>query len=167
MKNFTCFEEILLFIQILLLVTILPAMLRLLSLHRLFKLLTPSALKVCNHQNIERRRDTIVKFADYIFSWEFWIYKGTCLKRSLVLYHFLRKLGIIVRVCFGVRYDEKFSDREAKRELEAHAWLVYQGKVYLEKTTDFTESYKVIYCFPDKTYRHFPQNSGHTERFEL
>lgn len=151
MENFSCFNEILLFIQILLLATILPAMLRLLSLPRLFKMLTPSDLKICNHQNIERRKDTIVKFTDYIFSRNFWIYKKTCLKRSLILYHFLRKLGIIVHVCFGVRYDEHFSDREAKRKLEAHAWLVYHGKTFLEKTTDFTESYKVIYCFPDKT----------------
>jgi len=150
MTNFSCFEEIFLFIQILLLATLLPAMLRLLSLPRLFKILTPTDLNVCNNQNIERRRDTIVKFTDYIFSRNFWIYKHTCLKRSLVLFHFLRKLGIIVSVCFGVRYDEEFSDREAKKKLEAHSWLVYKGKAYLEKTTELTESYKVIYCFPDK-----------------
>ena len=87
----------------------------LLTHKRIFPILTPSDLKVCNNQNIERRRDTIVKFTDYIFSRNFWIYKHTCLKRSLVLFHFLRKLGIIVSVCFGVRYDEEFSDREAKK----------------------------------------------------
>ena len=150
MTNFSCFEEIFLFIQILLLATILPAMLKLLSLPRLLKMLTPSDLKVCNNQNIERIRDNIVKYTDYIFARNFWIYKNTCLKRSLILYHFLRKLGIIVYVYFGVRYDEKFPDREAKKKLEAHSWLVYKGKAYLEKTTELTESYKVIYCFPDK-----------------
>lgn len=95
-------------------------------------------------------KDKIVKFTDYILRHNLWTDKNTCLRRSLVLYHFLRKSGINVFVCFGVRYNERLSDREAKKKLEGHAWLLYHGDIFLERNAEVTETYTMTYCFPDK-----------------
>jgi len=146
--NFSSFEEIWLFIRIFLLVTVLPAMLRLFSLPMLMEMLTPRDLRVCKDQDSESR-DKIVKFADYLLNRNFWIFRSTCLKRSLILYHFLRKLGINLHVCFGVKYNGKLPDRKTQKKLEGHAWLFYNGNIFLERNAEVTKTYKLTYCFPD------------------
>ena len=148
--HFSSFEEIWLFTQIFLLVTVLPFLLKFMSLPRVMKMLAPRRLKACQHLDMEKSKDKIVKFTDYILKHNFWTNKNTCLRRSLVLYHFLRKLGINVHICFGVSYNEKLSDREAKKKLEGHAWLLYHGDIFLERNAEITKTYKQTYCFPDK-----------------
>ncbi|TLD42023.1 MAG: hypothetical protein JETT_1732 [Candidatus Jettenia ecosi] len=54
-----------------------------------------------------------------------------------------------VHVCFGVKYDKVF-EREIKKKLEGHAWLLYHGDIFLERNTEATKTYKLTYCFPDK-----------------
>ena len=49
------------------------------------------------------------------------LYKATCLRRSLLVWWFLRGQGIQSRICFGVR--------KMDRQLEAHAWVEHQGVV--------------------------------------
>jgi len=93
---------------------------------------------------------SIVKFTDYIFSRNFWIYRSTCLRRSLVLYHFLRKAGIDVQICFGVRYEEKSPNRDATKTFEGHAWLLYKGEIFLERNDDIVKAYTVTYRFPEQ-----------------
>jgi len=146
--NFGSFKDIWLFIRIFLLITLLPAMLRLFSLPMLMKMLTPRDLRVCKDQDSESR-DKIVKFADYLLNRNFWIFRSTCLKRSLILYHFLRKLGINLHVCFGVKYNVKLPDRKTQKKLEGHAWLFYNGNIFLERNTEVTKTYKLTYFFPD------------------
>jgi hypothetical protein len=148
-SNFNSLEEILLFIQVFLLVTILPFLIKLLTVQRLMKVLTPRDIDAYKNLNIEKSRDNIVKFTDYILSRNFWIYKSTCLKRSLVLYQLLRKSGIDVHVCFGVRYNDKLPAGEAGKKLEGHAWLLHKGEIFLEKNVEETKTYKMTYCFPE------------------
>lgn len=149
--NFNSFEEVGLFIRISLLITVLPFLVKLLSLSKLMEVLTPRDLKVCNSLSLEKTQDKIVKYTDYILGLNFWIYKTTCLKRSLVLYNFLRKFGINVHICFGVKYNEKLADREApKKKLEGHAWLLYNGNIFLERNIEMAKTYKVTYCFPER-----------------
>ena len=147
-SNFSSFEEVQLFIQIFLLVTILPPLVKLLSVPRLMKVLTPRDLKVYKNLDPETAKEKVVKFTDYVLGRNFWIYKTKCLKRSLVLYHFLRKLGIDVQICFGVRYNEDIPDREVEKKLEGHAWLLYNGNIFLERNIEVTKTYKVTYRFP-------------------
>ena len=113
-------------------------------------MLAPRNLRVCQNKDMENRKDKVVKFTDYILRHNLWTDKNTCLRRSLVLYHFLRKLGINVFVCFGVRYNERLSDREAKKKLEGHAWLLYHGDIFLERNAEVAKTYTMTYCFPDK-----------------
>ncbi len=148
-SNFNSLEEILLFIQVFLLVTILPFLIKLLTVQRLMKVLTPRGLSAYKNLNIERSRDKIVQFTDYILSRNFWIYKSTCLKRSLVLYQLLRKSGIDVHVCFGVRYGDNLPAGEGGKKLEVHAWLLHKGEIFLEKNVEETKTYKMTYCFPE------------------
>ncbi len=148
--NFSSLEEVELFIQIFLLITILPFLIKLLSIPKLMKVLTPRNLKGYKNMDLEKTKHKIVKFTDFILGLNFWIYKSICLKRSLVLYHFLRKLGINVHICFGVKYNSELSDREAKKKLEGHAWLLYNGDILLEKNIEMTKTYKVTYCFPEE-----------------
>ena len=141
--NFTSFEDVLIFAQIVFLITLLPLIMKLLSLPALLKMLTPEYRKGKSGEMEEK----IIKYTDYIFSRNFWIYRTTCLKRSLILYHFLRKDGINVQLCFGVRYSNKPASAGDK-ELEGHAWLMYEGDMYLENNVDAASTYKVTYCFP-------------------
>ena len=78
------------------------------------------------------------------------MYKSTCLKQSLVLYHFLRGLGIDVDICFGVRYKDQLSDGKVRRKLEGHAWLLHNGEVFQEKDTFLAQRYKAVCCFPQR-----------------
>ncbi|MCR4293794.1 MAG: lasso peptide biosynthesis B2 protein [Candidatus Kuenenia sp.] len=148
--HFRSFGEIWLFTQIILLITVLPFLFRFLSLPKVMKMLAPRNLGVCRNKDLENMKDKIVKFTDYILRHNLWTDKNTCLRRSLVLYHFLRKLGINVFVCFGVRYNEMLSDREAKKKLEGHAWLLYHGDIFLERNAEVIKTYTMTYCFSDK-----------------
>ncbi|GIW46955.1 MAG: hypothetical protein KatS3mg078_0832 [Deltaproteobacteria bacterium] len=148
-SNFNSVEEVILFFRIFLLITFLPLLTRFLSVPRLMKVITPRNLKVCKNLDEETRIEKLVKFTNYVLSFNFWIYKNTCLKRSLVLYHFLRRSGINVHICFGVRYKDRLPDTEKKKKLEGHAWLLYNGDIFLESNTEITKTYKVTYCFPE------------------
>ena len=52
---------------------------------------------------------------------QYGLYKATCLRRSLLVWWFLRKEGVGSKICFGVRMSEC--------QLEAHAWVEYQGTI--------------------------------------
>jgi Transglutaminase-like superfamily len=144
-SNFSSFEDIQLFVQVFLFVTILPFLLKLLSIHRLMKVLTPRDLGVYRSPDLERAKEKVIKFTDYILGRNLWVYKSTCLKRSLVLYHFLRRLGINVHICFGVRLP----DGGSKKQLEGHAWLLHDRDIFLERNIEVAKTYKMTYCFPE------------------
>lgn len=63
------------------------------------------------------------------------LYKATCLRRSLLVWWFLRGLGIQSRICFGVR--------KMDHQLEAHAWVEYQG-VIVNDSERVREAYQTL-----------------------
>ncbi len=148
-ENFGSLEDIWLFGQIFFLVTTLPVMLRLFSLPRLMELFTPRDSKDYESSEIEELKYKVIRFTDYILSRKYVKGKNTCLRRSLVLYHFLRKSGTNVHLCFGVRYNEMQPLSSAQRKLEGHAWLLYHGEIFLERNAETTKTYKMTYCFPE------------------
>ena len=149
-NNFGSFEELGLFVRVFLIVTLLPLFLKFFPLPQLMRLLTPKGVRLCKDIDLDKYKRKVVKFTDYILGLNFWMYKTTCLKRSLVLYHFLRKSGINVHICFGVRYKGQSSLKEARKKLEGHAWLMYDGRVYLEKDILQPQGYKAMYYFPEE-----------------
>jgi Transglutaminase-like superfamily len=67
----------------------------------------------------------------------------TCLRRTVVLYHLLRRAGLGVELWIGVQ-------REAgSGALAAHAWLVRDGEPYLEPDDTAPGHYRVIARFPE------------------
>ncbi len=149
-ENFRSFDDIWLLCQVVFLVTTLPVLFRLLSLPRLIKFFTPRNVKVYESLDIERLKHKLIKFTDYVLSRKYLMCKNTCLRRSLILYHFLRKFGINVTICFGVRYSDMQLARFPQKKLEGHAWLTHNGDMFLEKNEEVTKTYKKTYRYPDK-----------------
>ncbi|MEO5824978.1 MAG: lasso peptide biosynthesis B2 protein [Gemmatimonadales bacterium] len=71
-----------------------------------------------------------------------WPWRYTCLRRSAVLYHLLRRGGCAVDLCVGVRRDEVDA-------LAAHAWLSLDGHPYLEAGSEVPHEFAVIARFPE------------------
>ncbi len=71
-----------------------------------------------------------------------WPWRHTCLRRSAVLYHLLRRRGHPVELCVGVRRDEM-------EALAAHAWLSLDGQPYLEAGSEVPHEFAVIARFPE------------------
>lgn len=70
-------------------------------------------------------------------------WRYTCLHRSLVLFHLLRRAGRPVGLHIGVRKNDG--------TLQAHAWLVHDGAPYLEPDANEHRAFQVISTFPDET----------------
>ena len=76
-------------------------------------------------------------------------WRYTCLRRGVVLYHLLRRAGRPVELHVGVR--RRGPSGEAP--LEAHAWLMLDGRRFLEPATNQADSYRVIASFPESPAR--------------
>lgn len=68
-------------------------------------------------------------------------WRKTCLKRALVLQYLVKRAGGNATLHVGVR-------RDAAGTLLAHAWLVREGRAYLEPGTERVESFQVLATFP-------------------
>jgi len=86
--------------------------------------------------SIDREQiDKIVRFANFATSRNGFSGKSTCLKRSLLLYHFLGKAGMDIEINLGVK---------KANGLQGHSWLTSGGKVFLD-SQDFIADFEVIY----------------------
>jgi hypothetical protein len=130
------------------LITLLPIMVKYLSIPTLLKALTPGNNKSGQNLSVDSLIEKIVKYTDYILGYNRLVYKNTCLKRSLVLYHFLRKYGIEVHICLGVKKGESLGEIDSEKILQGHAWLTYDGNIFLEKNFLGTHNFKTTFCFP-------------------
>lgn len=62
-------------------------------------------------------------------------YRATCLRRSILVWYFLREQGVQSVIRFGVRMNE--------HQLEAHAWVEYHGQV-LNDSPQIHERYTAL-----------------------
>ncbi|OGL41328.1 MAG: hypothetical protein A2043_05115 [Candidatus Schekmanbacteria bacterium GWA2_38_9] len=138
-KGRNIFPRITLLLKILLLTIVLPVMVKISSLPKLMKILTPQKKK---DNFSEEEIDRIVDATTLVLYGRFSIFRPTCLKRSLVLYYLLNKAGLKVVMNFGVK---KNNDR-----LDGHGWLTLGGKPYLE-TYDPHDSFTVTYSYPQES----------------
>ncbi len=76
-----------------------------------------------------------------------WPWRHTCLRRSAVLYHLLRRGGRPVELCVGVR-------RDPGDALAAHAWLTLDGQPYLESGPESQHEFAIIARFPEVAAHH-------------
>ena len=147
-QNFDSWREVLLFYRVLSLITVLPILVKWNTLPRLMNRLTPLNILTLKHSAADLTSAKIVKYTDFILGWGVGVWKRTCLKRSLVLYHFLRDVGMPVHICFGVRIPAAAGKQAAHGRLEGHAWLLHEGGIFLENDPDMTRTYMETYRFP-------------------
>lgn len=148
-NKLNCSKDIFLFIRIFLLITLIPVLVRIFTLPKLLQVLTPRNSNSYQNRQLHKYKQKIIKFTDFILNWNTWIWRPTCLKRSLVLYFFLRELGLDIQICFGVRYNQIAHSKGPQKQLAGHAWLQYNGNYFLEKNNQITDTYKLTYTFPN------------------
>jgi len=147
-KNFRSPDDIWLFIRIFGLITLLPILVKCLSIPTLLKKLTPMGKNFGECFDIDPLIEKIAKYTDYILGYHWLVYKKTCLKRSLVLYYFFRKYGFNVQFCMGIRFDKMLTINQGGRKLIGHAWIRYDGKIFMEKEPIEGKAYTETFCFP-------------------
>ena len=69
------------------------------------------------------------------------LWRHTCLRRSAVLFYLFRRAGRPTELRIGVRKD-------GNGELAAHAWLVRDGRPYLEADPEHPAAFSEIARFP-------------------
>jgi hypothetical protein len=147
-QNFNSWRDVLLFYRVLCLITVLPILVKWNTLPRLMNRLTPLNNQTLDHSAADHTSAKIIKYTDFILGWGIGVWKRTCLKRSLVLYHFLRDAGMPVHVCFGVRIQADAGRKSVHGQLEGHAWLRHGGGIFLENDPEMTRTYMETYRFP-------------------
>ena len=147
-KNLRSLGDLWLYISIIIGTIVLPLMFKFLPLPRMMQLITPVSTKRYNVLCDGSTKEKIIKFTDYILNRNILIWRNTCLRRSLLLYHFLNKIGLKVRICFGVKYNNTVISKNHKGSLEGHAWLLLNGEIFLERNIEIVKKYNVTYCFP-------------------
>lgn len=66
-------------------------------------------------------------------------FRRTCLRRSLLLAHLLRRSGVEVSICFGVS--------EGEGGLRGHSWLAVGGRPFLEMEESWRD-YSCVFTLP-------------------
>ena len=146
-NNFHSFKDVRLFICIFFWATLLPFIIKFLPLPEAMQIFAPSKTQR-NIKNKHSAQEKIVRYTDYILNLNVWIWRTTCLKRSLLLYRFLNKIGIKAQVCFGVKFNNNTISKDKSNNLDGHAWLLLNGEIFLERNIEMTKEFKMTYCFP-------------------
>jgi len=115
----------------------LPLLLRGLKLPRLMSWLTPGRP---GRYSLELR-EKITAYTLTLLNQDLWMFRRSCLKQGLTLYHFLPQAGQRVQIAFGV-------EKSADNVLNGHCWLEIAGQVYLEGEAA-REKYTLTYRYPE------------------
>ena len=119
MRKRLCLFEVCLFSMLV------PFIVRFFSFDRALKMVEPGRRwRGCGLPTPEE----VAAFVDRTLGYRLLMRRQLCLRRSLVLYRFLKKLGLNVQINFGVVPPGR------SRRLKAHSWLSLNGKPYLEKS---------------------------------
>lgn len=135
-RNFSTIYEFLFFIHIFSLALLISILLKTINIRTILKKLTPRKQSIWKGKISPKR---LSEYVDSILALKLFGLKPNCLNRSLILYYFLHKIGLAVRINFGVRKNDK--------DIEGHGWLTLNGEPYLEKT-DTLNTFCLIYSYP-------------------
>jgi hypothetical protein len=69
---------------------------------------------------------------------------GLCLRRSMLRYHFLRRVGVPLVLNFGAQ----FKGGQADREITGHAWVTLDGRPYHEDGENY-QGFTVMMRIPE------------------
>lgn len=88
----------------------------------------------------EVARSRAIRYALFWTSLRIPTFTNYCLRRSLILYKFLKEFGVETTINVGVRLDER-------GRLRAHSWLTRDGAPYLDDPSVIGQ-FRTIYTFP-------------------
>lgn len=116
-----------------------PLLLKFYSLERVLDMITPRAKG--RSDNMSRTSpESIVTLGILLLARNRLFLKNSCLKRSLLLYHFLRKHGAEVSIHFGVKKIDGY--------LAGHSWLTQNGNLLADKER-YGEVFTPIVSYPE------------------
>jgi len=127
-------KDIALILRIMRYVFILPSWLATKSLPEVLRLLTQPQSAI--HLPLRR----VIVYSLFWTSLRIPSLQNYCLRRSLILYKFLREAGVDVAINIGVRIDER-------GRLSGHSWLTLAGKPYLTRP-ETASRFKPLFVFP-------------------
>ncbi len=122
------------FVWIFFCLLLLKMLLGMIKLPRLLRILEPRKKTPINTARIE----LISKFANF-FLHRILRSSNPCLLKSLILFRYLRMMGMDIKIAFGVKDESK--------GLQGHAWLISNGSHYLEKEDPLKE-YQPVFVYP-------------------
>lgn len=119
--------------QILVWNIIVNVLVRLVNVNKVITLITPreTARQVSKGQ-IRR----VVKYVDHILNRTSFLFKKTCLKRSLVLYRFLHRYNCPVDFHIGVHNNDD--------GVSGHSWLTLDGQVFADSEDKVSEFVPIV-----------------------
>jgi len=147
-KLFNYFDtpgDVLLFFQIFLFLTVLPLLLKLLTLKKLMEVLSSESNK--NNNNTTTEADKILQLTNLILNRNIFVYRNICLKRSLTLYYFLSRMGQKVNIYYGVKKDAELNNED--EVLDGHSWIELNGGIFNDGDKDAPKSYHITYSYPN------------------
>lgn len=117
---------------------VMPILMKYFSLERVLDVLTPYE-KRQTHKTSRASAKKIVHLGMLLLKRNRFFLKNSCLKRSLLLYYFLRKNGIAVQIHFGVK---KLDDN-----LTGHSWLTQGGNLIADRE-QHRKAFTEVVSFP-------------------
>lgn len=124
------------FTRVLYLIVKICVMLYIKPISEVLKLVTPKSSSKLKRWDMSK----VIRCVDFFFIWPIPpFHPGLCLKRSLVLYKFLRENGIEVKINIGIKKETK--------NIHGHAWLTLDGKPYLTRLSS-NENFASCFIFP-------------------
>ncbi len=95
----------------------------------------------------ELQENKINCYTNFLLGFHIPIFRNSCLKKSVILFKFLREIGIDVKINLGVVKNSSITNLK-----KGHAWLSINGKLYAPKD-DFIDNYIFVYSFPNGSSR--------------
>ena len=89
----------------------------------------------------EKKINKIIRYTDFFMRcWPWRRLKNYCYVRSLILFYFLSKEGLAIKINFGINNEASC--------LKGHGWLTLGGKPYLDDV-DFCQKFQIMYSYPN------------------
>ncbi|HMA77404.1 MAG TPA: lasso peptide biosynthesis B2 protein [Candidatus Krumholzibacteriaceae bacterium] len=141
-------REFILVLHIFSFMLILPFMIKIFKIHKLVSIITPGKTHYTDNSLTLERVIYLCRRIQFILT-KIGI-KYSCLKRSLLLFRFLRYYGQPVIINFGVKWEDG--------NLTGHSWLSLDNKTYMEPEGK-VEKFKLFFSIPEEESGLFAEES--------
>ena len=147
LARFESLHDLVTFLAMATWIALLPLLQRSLSLPKLLALLTPLASPKLADDPTEPFK--LQRYVDWLLRTRIGVYHPNCLKRTLVLYRFLRKADYEVTFCLGVRKADASQGVNSTGSVSGHAWLTQDGEPFLEHDPGGIERFTLTFRYPE------------------